>query len=119
MASIMKKSSVLAALLGHLPVDDAVGILDNQAFARLAEDLVEADNGHRIGAQNLAEDIAGSPRWAAGRRPPTRISLQWGRRAASSDWNSLTSTMLTSSRITTSYFSRFLALWIKRSEPLE
>ena len=39
------------------------------------------------------------------------------RSAAMRAWNSLTSTILISSRITTSHLSRFLSLWMKLTTP--
>ena len=52
--------------------------------------------------------------WSAS---PTMMIRQWERAAASSAWNSLTSTMLISSNMMTSYLRRFFSLWIKRTAP--
>ena len=72
-----------------------------------------------VPARKISLKILPGPTLGSWSASPTRISRQWGRSAAKSAWNSLASTMLTSSRMTTSYFSRFLALWINRSVPLE
>ena len=52
--------------------------------------------------------------WSAS---PTMMTRQLGRRAASRLWNSWTSTMLISSRITTSHLSRLRSLWMKLTRP--
>ena len=52
--------------------------------------------------------------WSAS---PTIMTRQLGRRAASRLWNSWTSTMLISSRITTSHLSRLRSLWMKLTRP--
>ena len=45
-------------LLGHPALDNAVGVLDNEALLRLAEDIRQAHRRHNAHAQNLAQNVA-------------------------------------------------------------
>ena len=48
-----------AAFFQRLAGNDVVGVLHDEALCRLPEDLVEADGGHKAGADHFAQNVAG------------------------------------------------------------
>ena len=59
-----EEEKVAGFLIGdrHLPLVDAVGVLDDEGVGRLAEDLVEAHDGGDARGDQIVEDITGTDR---------------------------------------------------------
>ena len=55
-----KKVVLRPAFLGHMPFDNAVGVLHDQTLLRLTEDVGQANSGHDARAQDLAQNVAGA-----------------------------------------------------------
>ena len=114
----MKKSSSLPPARGASPCTMRWALRTIRLFCAWRKISVRRTVGSTP-ARKISPRILPGPTLGSWSASPTSTKRQCGRAAASSAWNSLTSTMLISSRMMTSNGSRFFSLWIKRTMPVE